>query len=104
MPTLVDLLRPEKLDTEMVVQSIALRTRSGEITSSDPLVCFLYLLMRGHVAAGVVEELAIESSAVKEVVYTNGFLATYAKDVAARLREIPTSHVDGAEQEGSAPP
>lgn len=75
----------EKMNTE-------LRQDSGEVTSSDPFVSFLYLLMRNeHMSAGGIE------AALREVIldngsdqkFTNGFLAAYAKNIVARLRAIP---------------
>jgi hypothetical protein len=65
-----------------------IRDRSGTVSSTNPMVSFLYELMRGHVPPGVVEQIManMEVERGKEVVFTNGWLANYAKDVAARLR------------------
>lgn len=65
----------------------AFHKRSGCVTSSDPLVSFLYLLMRDHVTPGYLEELVRSSKPDEESQYTNGWLATYAIDMARRLRE-----------------
>jgi len=65
----------------------ALRERSGTITDKNKSVEFLYVLMRDHVPAGTVEEVMCQTEG-KECVYTNGFLAQYAQDVANRLNEI----------------
>lgn len=63
------------------------RARSGEVMDDDPLVRFLYLLMRDHLSVGVVEGLAPAPDEYEQVSeYTNGWLATYAQDVAARLK------------------
>jgi len=59
--------------------------RSGAVSTSDPLVSFLYDLLRDHVSPGGVEELVRQSPA-RETFLTNGWLASYAKDVAHRLR------------------
>jgi hypothetical protein len=69
----------------------ALHKRSGEVMDDDPLVRFLYLLMRDHLPTGVVE--GIVQSDDKVIHFTNGFLARYAQDMAARLagRVPPTS-------------
>lgn len=66
----------------------ALRERSGSVDSSDPLVSFLYILLRDHVPAGVVEGIMQGHVEVpeKDTEFCNGFIARYAKDVAARLR------------------
>lgn len=71
------------------IQVPDLRTRSGSVRSSDPLVSFLYTLMRDHMTPGEVEAILqeeVEKYAGKEVEYSNGWLATYSKDLAQRLR------------------
>lgn len=71
----------------------ATRVRSGEVNSDDSLVAFLYVLMRDHLTPGLVEEIILNHVAVggptpwsPERQFTNGWLASYAKDVAERLR------------------
>lgn len=66
----------------------AIRQRSGDIQSDDPLVSFLYDLMRDHVPVGVVETLVSDAMQVQKggAYYTNGWLAQYAIDAAKRLR------------------
>jgi hypothetical protein len=59
--------------------------RSGQVASDDPLVGFLYLLMRDSVPVGMVAKLARELK--PPMTFTNGWLAEYAKDVAGRLRD-----------------
>jgi hypothetical protein len=56
------------------------------VVSSDPLVMFLYLLLRDHVAAGVVEQLAHESRRFHAMQFSNDFLAGYAIEIAHRLQ------------------
>lgn len=65
-----------------------LRRDSGSISSKDPLVSFLYSLMRDHLATGEVEKLVLECEeyADQEILYTNGWLAQYATNLANRLR------------------
>jgi len=58
--------------------------RSGKVTSDDPLVGFLYLLMRDEVPVGTVARCARELTT--PMTFTNGWLAEYAKDIAGRLR------------------
>ena len=71
--------------TQKVLQRV-LRTASGSVDSSDPLVLFLYLLMRDHVHAGLVEQLMYDSQiASGGIEYTNGYLANYAKHLANLL-------------------
>jgi len=69
-------------------QRKTLRARSGSVNSTDPLVEFLYALMRDHLSAGkverIMEEQVVGTGTSSE--YTNGYLAMYAQDVAARLR------------------
>lgn len=84
-------------------------TRSGEVWSHSKLVSFLYQLMRDHVSFGVVEKLCDESQ-VTPCLFTNGWLAQYAKDLASRLEETKrpaenltvTSHLLDLRGEGTA--
>ena len=66
-----------------------LRIRSGRISFEDPLASLLYTLMRdGAVAPGVLER-AIQDEEIfggDEKLFTNGWLALYAKDLADRIR------------------
>lgn len=66
--------------------------RSGQKSSTDPLVTFVYLLLRDHLTAGDMEELlkALPESQVLAK-FSNGWLASYAEDVVARLRQAPTA-------------
>jgi hypothetical protein len=66
-----------------------IRERSGNVDSDDPLEVFLYLLMRDLVPLGDVEKLVKDSemtAADSKAQLSNGWLAKYAKDLAARLR------------------
>ena len=65
----------------------ALRERSGAVTDDRALVSFLYELMRDHVTPGDVESLVrtVESEDGPECLFSNGWLAQYAKDLADRL-------------------
>lgn len=65
-----------------------MRAASGNVTVGDPLVTFLYLLMRNIAPTGALEDLVAEAhdAADAAVVFTNGWLAEYAQDMAARLR------------------
>lgn len=69
-----------------------LRARSGNIKSKDKLVGFLYILMRDYLPTGKIEEIMQGHVypdgmlADFESIYTNGWLAQYAKDLANRLR------------------
>ncbi len=63
----------------------SIRARSGNVKSSDPLVLFLYHLMRDHLPTGVVADLCRESLQSQNTVYTNGWLANYARTLAAAI-------------------
>ena len=76
----------QKVSEETARRITALRERSGSVRSDDPLVSFLYQLMRDHVAVGVVEGLMGDAEKQPSV-FTNGWLANYAKDLAERLRK-----------------
>ncbi len=62
-----------------------MRKASGTFKSKDKLTGFLYDLMRDHVPSGVIEEL-MQNVSNKECLYTNGWLARHAQDVAKRLK------------------
>lgn len=55
-----------------------------KVSDDRPLVSFLYDLMRDHVTPGVVQEL-VDNSPNIEIVFTNGHLANYAKELADQL-------------------
>ena len=71
------------MDTEPI------RQRSGQVSSSDPLVIFLYVLLRDHVTPGHIEELMKTNLNHNGEVcqFSNGWLATYAMDIASRLKK-----------------
>lgn len=63
-----------------------LRSRSGFISDKSKLVSFLYELMRDHITPGQIESLVRSSLYEEYTVYTNGWLAEYAQDLAKRLQ------------------
>lgn len=66
-----------------------LREESGTVTYTDPLTSFFYQLLRDHMPAGEVEKIInqiIEESG-KEIVFTNGWLAQYANNLAQLLKK-----------------
>lgn len=76
-----------------------LREISGHISYSDPLTDFLYLLMRNELAAGKVEEMvreAINTAGKQECIYTNGWLAQYAHNLAELLKNAHNGLLDAA--------
>lgn len=64
-----------------------MRERSGEVDSDSLLVRFLYILMRDHVTAGVVESIMDDHVENGETLalFSNGWLASNAIDLADRL-------------------
>lgn len=64
---------------------IAMRERSGNIRIDNSLVEFIYILVRDHLPLGVIEDILSENVCGAPVLYTNGWLARYAQDVAIRL-------------------
>lgn len=67
-------------------QTIKLRNESGTEESSDPLVSFLYELMRDYVPCGTIEKI-MHSCNNDRCIFTNGYLARYAKNITKRLIE-----------------
>jgi hypothetical protein len=70
-----------------------LRSDSGNIEFEDTLTSFLYILMRDHVPAGVVEGLARDVANEGSMIstYSNGFLAQYANNLANYLKNAKTN-------------
>jgi hypothetical protein len=70
------------------VMEKSIRERSGNVSSSDPVVSFLYVLMRDYVPTADVEEIMqkIAGCSKEETQFSNGWLAQYAEDVASRLK------------------
>ena len=66
----------------------ALRVRSGSIDIDGKLVDFLYTLMQDHLTIGTVEKL-VRDAEINQTSgpnqYSNGWLASYAQDLANRL-------------------
>lgn len=61
--------------------------RSGRVAGHNRLVSFLYLLIRDKLPAGTVEEVVRElNHPGEEARYSNGWLATYAEDIAKRIQ------------------
>lgn len=73
----------KKIDRQQEINT--LREASGHIERDSKLISFLYELMRDHLPPGVVEKL-VQDSQVSECLYTNGWLALYAEDLANRLK------------------
>lgn len=66
------------------------RKRSGSINNRDPLVSFLYTLMRDYVVPSDIETIMddhIPKPDIRDVEFSNGWLANYAEDIAKRLQE-----------------
>ena len=65
-----------------------LRSDSGNIEYSDTLTTFFYLLMRDYLPAGKVEKLVNEVvEGAETCLFTNGFLAQYADNLANFMKE-----------------
>ena len=65
-----------------------MREASGMVEDDSRLVEFLYLLMRDSTVIGTVENLVseVETTPCGGSLFTNGWLANYAKYLAARLQ------------------
>lgn len=64
-----------------------MRNLSGRVESDDPLVSFLYVLMRDYLTPGEIEGIMEGqiTPSLGATIFTNGWLAQYAKHVACRL-------------------
>ena len=69
------------------LKNVMLRAESGDIMSTDKVENFIYVLLRDHLTAGDVESLtrSVEDDTAS-VVFCNGWIAQYAKNVAKRLK------------------
>lgn len=82
---------------ELQKRNEELKEASGEVAFSDPLTTFLYLLMRNELPAGKVEGLvreAVDSS--EECLFTNGWLAHYANNLAETIKDAKANHLKSA--------
>jgi len=67
-------------------------SRSGNVISYDPLVAFIYILMRDHIHPGDMENIfrnnvePVLRNPNEETHFSNGWLARYAEDYVTRLR------------------
>ncbi len=64
-----------------------IRARSGHMDSDDPLVQFLYLILRDRILPGDLEEVMKQISEDGRSEFSNGWLAMYAMDIAQRLKK-----------------
>lgn len=73
---------------ERTEQQKRLVAASGAVTSDDPLVVFLYDLMKLHLPAGTVAQLVRDATESRKgtAEFTNGFLARYSEFLASELR------------------
>ena len=70
----------------LVSENERMREVSGNVSDSRPLVAFLYDLMRDELVPGRVEKLLEQlNPECTEWVFTNGWLARHAQDIAERL-------------------
>lgn len=65
-----------------------LRERSGEVSGIDVLQGVLYDLLRDHIQPSTLEKIVRDNSRMhgNVALYTNGWLASYAEDLAKRIR------------------
>jgi hypothetical protein len=77
---------------KMSKENDEMRERSGKVDSNDPIVSFLYELMRDYLPVGDVEKIVRdcydkETNEIRMTTsYTNGWLAKMAMDMAGRLK------------------
>lgn len=80
-----------KENTTYIQQHMSdLADRSGYITSEDPLMEFIYILLTKHLTAGEMEDIMLKvqnGHIYRERQYFNGYIAEYAADIAARLTD-----------------
>jgi hypothetical protein len=78
--------------SERTKRNNKLRSDSGNIEFEDTLTSFFYYLMRDHMPAGEVEKIVRDVACESGVsVYSNGFLAQYANNLANFLKDAKTN-------------
>jgi len=60
--------------------------RSGEVESTDPLLAFIYVMIRNGAGPGVIFD-ALDNMTDETMRYTNGWIAEYAKYVTEKMRK-----------------
>lgn len=65
---------------------LRMRNTSGNVSTDDLLVQFLYLLARSEVPTGVIDQIIDYQLKGGTADLTNGWLGEWAKDAAERLR------------------
>lgn len=88
-PTIVadqtpDPVYPKRHAVEIEIDK-QLRADTGALKSTDPLVSFIYHLLRDQLPAGVVEQQVMNAIKNADALYSNGFLLQYAENIAKRL-------------------
>lgn len=85
-------------EEKAVSRTLKLRADSGTITYSDPLTSFLYQLMRDEMPAGKVEQLvmSIVDESKEDIIFTNGWLAQYAHNLAETLQDAKAINLENA--------
>jgi hypothetical protein len=70
--------------------------RSGAVHDADPLVALFYDLLRDHIQPGDLEKLVRSACEHhdKTMVYSNGWLAEYARDM---VRRLDTARISSAQ-------
>lgn len=70
----------------MGTENQRMRERSGSV-NCNRLESLIYVLLRDHLPAGKLEQIITDQRDASEFLMTNGWLADYSKDIAARLLE-----------------
>lgn len=74
------------IENQTAFEMSQMRERSGSVTLDCKLTSFLYTLMRDYVHPGDLENIMLHHISDEPSVYTNGWLAKYAEDIANRLK------------------
>lgn len=86
------LLNREMVDVKS--RDTLLKEASGSVTSNDPMVGFLYDLMRDYIRPGDIER-AVENNLYRDTcTFSNGWLAKYAEDIVKTLTKKPDDELD----------
>jgi polyhydroxyalkanoate synthesis regulator phasin len=84
----------DKVNKELLEKRFdKLRETSGSVVFDDALTSFLYELMRDHLSTGTVEQLVVNATNNTDILFTNGWLAKYANNLAEELTNAKTNNL-----------
>lgn len=81
------MLNQDEREAKHAEEQVRMFHASGRVSGHEPIIAFIYTLLRDHLTPGTIEDIMLTQVPVAGVktTYSNGWLAHYAADVARRL-------------------